>query len=224
MIGLNPEYSFYSGAASELGVGVKIDSLNTFDKDMFDAKYLRQSLAWMMALARSELGATISMYGESKDPFGTAVAIGGVGFGSEELLSILVDDLAAHLKAAQRDLGYQAAVDPKKSIDESSLAYFRRTQLINDLLAKVVSSGDPEIAVMAKPYAETSNRYTESMARKIVLATTRVSSTSGSTTRTTSDTERLTGVRFQDRVNLLQCQRNLERAFGPPSEFTSALQ
>ena len=88
----------------------------------------------------------------------------------------------------------------------------------------MVSSGDPEIAVMAKPYAETSNRYTESMARKIVLATTRVSSTSGSTTRTTSDTERLTGVRFQDRVNLLQCQRNLERAFGPPSEFTSALQ
>ena len=224
LIAMNPEYSFYSGAASELGVGVKLDSLDTSDKEMFDVKYLRQSLAWMMALARSELGATISMYGESKDPFGTAVAIGGVGFGSEELLSILVDDLAAHLKAAQRDPGYQAAIDPKEKVDESSLGYFRRTQLINDLLAKVVSSGDPEIAVMAKPYAETSNRYTESMARKIVLATTRVSSTSGSTTRTTSDTERLTGVRFQDRVNLLQCQRNLERAFGPPSEFTSALQ
>ena len=224
LIGLNPEYSFYSGAASELGVGVKINSESTFDKDMFEAKFLRQSLAWMMALARSELGATISMYGESEDPFGTAVAIGGVGFGSEELLSILVDDLAAHLKAAQRDPGYQAAVDPKKGIDESSLAYFRRTQLINDLLAKVVSSGDPEITVMAEPYAETSNRYTETMAKKIVLGTNpRLYSNTGST-RTTSTSEQFTGVRFQDRVNLLQCQRNLESRFGPPTEFTSALQ
>ena len=224
LIAMNPEYSFYSGAASELGVGVKLDSLDTSDKEMFDVKYLRQSLAWMMALARSELGATISMYGESKDPFGTAVAIGGVGFGSEELLSILVDDLAAHLKAAQRDLGYQAAVDPKKSIDESSLAYFRRTQLINDLLAKVVSSGDPEITVMAKPYAETSNRYTETMAKKIVSGTTPQLYSNTGSTRTTSTFEGTTGIRFQDRVNLLQCQRNLESRFGPPTEFTSALQ
>ena len=224
LIGLNPEYSFYSGAASEIGVGVKIDSLNTFDKDMFDAKYLRQSLAWMMALARSELGATISMYGKSKDPFGSAVAIGGIGFGSKELLSILVDDLAAHLKAAQRDPGYQAAVDPAKDVDESSLVYLRRTQLINDLLAKVVSSGDPEITVMAKPYAETSNRYTETMVTKIVSVTTPLSYSSNSSSTSTSRTEYLSGVRFQNRENLLNCQRALERMLGPPTENLSALQ
>ncbi len=224
LIAMNPEYSFYSGAASELGVGVKLDSLDTSDKEMFDVKYLRQSLAWMMALARSELGATISMYGESKDPFGTAVAIGGVGFGSEELLSILVDDLAAHLKAAQRDPGYQAAVDPKEKVDESSLGYFRRTQLINDLLAKVASSGDPEIIVMAKPYAETSNRYTESMARKIVKATNPRFYASRETTRTTTNTVQFSGIQFHDRDSLNGCQQYLEAAYGSPPEITSALQ
>jgi len=224
LIGMNPEYSFYSGAASDLGVGVNLESLSTYDAEMFDIKYLRQSLAWMMALARSELGATISMYGESEDPFGTAVAIGGVGFGSKELLNILVDDLAAHLKAAQRDPGYQMAVDLKERVDESSLAYLRRTQLINDLLAKVAGSGDPEIAVMAKPYAETADLYTETMARKIVAATTQISTSSGSTTRSTSTSENLTGIRFQNRRNLLQCQRSLESRFGPPAAFTSALQ
>lgn len=221
LIGMNPEYSFYSGVASEFGVGVKIGSLESSAKDMFAAKYLRQSLAWMMALARSELGATISMYGESKDPFGAAVAIGGVGFGSKEFLSILVDDLAAHLKSAQRDRGYQEALDPREKIDERSLAYLRRTQLIDDLLVKVMSSGVPEIVTTARPYAKKAESYGETMVYKIVVATTPVEYTqkSGPISRTTQS-ERTVGVRFNNRENLLNCQRALERALGPPHDLT----
>ena len=40
LIAMNPEYSFYSGAASELGVGVKLDSLDTSDKETVSYTHL----------------------------------------------------------------------------------------------------------------------------------------------------------------------------------------
>ena len=75
----------------------------------------------------------------------------------------------------------------------------------------LAQDAEVDAAALAKPYAETSNRYTESMAKKIVLATTRVTSTSGSTTRTVSETEQ---IQF-NREDLLQCQRALESRFPP---------
>jgi len=198
LIAMNPEYSFFS------------------DGD------LKTSLAWMMALARIELGATMSMYGKTEDPFGAAVKVGGLEFGAEEYLEILVDDLATHLKAAQMDAGYQKALKPREKVDASSLAHLRRTQLINDLLNKVISSGEEEIVYAAEPYAETAQEYVDQMIGKITSATT--ASRQVGSEQSEYEHNQVSGVRFNNRENLLACQANLERRFGPPTDLGSPLE
>jgi len=172
VIKMSPEYSFYSGVASGLGLDAKLEFSTKKEKDKADKKYLKKSLAWMMALARVELGATMSMYGETDDPFGAVASIGGAKFGAEEFLEILVDDLTTHLKAIQQDNGYQNILHPESEVDASSLAYLRRTQLINDMLTKVASSDDARIVALAKPYAIVAQQYTHQMVAKVVEATT----------------------------------------------------
>lgn len=199
LIELNPEYSFFS------------------DSD------LKASLAWMMALARVELGATMSMYGNTDDPFGATVRIGGAEFGATEYLQILVNDLAIHLKAAQLDPNYRKSLSFKEKVDASSLAHLRRTQLINDLLNKVISSGDSDLISQATPYTETAQKYVDQMVGKITAATTR-QRRSGSQEYDSGVNSRLTGVRFNNRTHLRNCQIRLEQIYGPPSDLGSPLQ
>ena len=217
LIGTKSEYSFYSGVVSSLGLDTDFSSLEgESSSDDVESGYLKHSLAWMMALARVELGATMSMYGEGEDPFGQAVMIGGVGFGADEYLSILVDDVSAHLKAAQTDDSYAKSLNPKGKIDDSTLNHLRRTQLINDMLAKVISSQIPEIVVVAGPYAEVAQKYVDDMTEKIRRATTTVviPPVASESTETSSSSDTYSGtlgsVRFQNRGNLLECQRALE--------------
>ena len=171
LIGMNREYSFYSGVVSKLGLDTDFSSLKKEATSDVKSGYLKHSLAWMMALARVELGATMSMYGNDEDPFGKAVALGGVKFGAKEFLGILVYDAAAHLKAAQTDSNYLKALDPKEAAGNSTLNHLRRTQLINDMLAKAVSSQMPEIVAVARPYAEVAKRYVDDLTEKVNTAT-----------------------------------------------------
>ena len=182
LIEMNSEYSFYSGVASGLGSDTDLSTTEeeSSSDDDDESGYLKHSLAWMMALARVELGATISMYGDDEDPFGKAVALGGVGFGAEEYLSILVDDAAAHLKAAQADSDYAKALKRTGPVDSTTLNHLRRTQLINDMLVKATSSQVPEVVAVAGPYVEVAQQYVDDMKKKISNATSsfRASSTS----------------------------------------------
>ena len=188
LIEMNSEYSFYSGVVSNLGLDTDPSSSEEesneeeSNPDYAESGYLKHSLAWMMALARVELGATMSMYGDDEDPFGQAVMVGGVGFGAKEYLSVLVDYAAAHLKAAQADSSYVHALKPEEEVCSSTLNHLRRTQLINDMLAKVVSSQVPEVVAVARPYAEVAQRYVDDMTKKINNATSTPSSRSSSET------------------------------------------
>lgn len=157
------------------------------------------------------------MYGDLEDPFGIPIAIGGGEFGAVEYLQILVDDLAAHLKAAADDESYHKALNPRLKVDNNSLAFLRRTRLIDSLLTKVMSSEQTEITSLAAPYAKQAEEYVETMVGKIVYATSSLTQT-GTGTETTSGTETdITSIRFVNRRNLLQCQRNLERQYPIPS-------
>ena len=159
LVGMKSEYSFYSGVASNMGLDTDFSSLDQESSTDVESSYLKHSLAWMMALARVELGATMSMYGDGmEDPFGKAVTLGGVGFGAEEYLSVLVDDVAAHLKAVQNDDSYIRTLAPEEEVGSLTLNHLRRTQLINDMLGKVISSQIPEIVAVAGPYAEVAQR------------------------------------------------------------------
>lgn len=221
LIQSRPEYSFHSGVAMELGLGARFDSQNAPERKEMDDKYLKHSLAWMMALARVELGATISMYGDTDDPFGAVVGIGGGEFGAKEYLSILLDDLAAHLKAAQMDVDYQKGLSLEEKVDESSLAHLRRTQLISDMLNKVVSSGDPEIISVTGPYAQMAQQMIDQLVEKITVATTSHMMVTGSNKVDISSGQH---VRFHNRANLTGCQIALERRNRPPVVTLSPLQ
>ena len=225
LIQSRPEYSYHSGVAMELGLDARLDSANASKRQEMEAKYLKHSLAWMMALARVELGATISMYGDTDDPFGAAVAVGGGEFGAEEYLSILLDDSAAHLKSAQMDVDYQRGLSPKEKVDAGSLAHLRRTQLISEMLNKVISSGDSEIISVAGPYAQMAQQMTDQLTEKITVATTSYAiPVGGSESSSTRRSSRTTGLRFENRYNLRQCQLLLESQYGPPQTTSSPLQ
>lgn len=218
LIQARPEYSFHSGVAMELGLDVQLDAANETEHEEVEAKYLKHSLAWMMALARVELGSTISMYGETDDPFGDAVLVGGGEFGAVEYLSILLDDSAAHIKSAQTDEDYQRGLDPQENVDESSLADLRRTQLIGDMLNKVISTGDSELIAIAGPYAQRAQQLNDQLTEKISIATTSYAiPVEGGKSYSVRRRERMSGVRFIDRTNLLSCQRALESRFPAPT-------
>ena len=230
LIGLNSEYSFYSGVVTDLGFDTDFSSSDGESSSDVESGYLKHSLAWMMALARVELGATMSMYGDGEDPFGNPVRLGGVRFGAEEYLSILVDDVAAHLKAAQTDSGYISALNRKSKVDGSTLKHLRRTQLIDDMLAKVVSSQIPEIVAVVGPYSEAAQQYVDDITEKISIATTTFvspptisESTESSSFSGTFDSEELTSVQFQNRGHLLACQLALESLYPPPATAVSPL-
>lgn len=223
LIAQNPEFAFYSGIASNLGLQPNLSAMSSGELTDLDNNFRRSSLAWMMALARVELGATVAMFGDQDDPFGVPIAIGGGQFGAVEYLQILVDDLAAHLKAAAEDGNYHKALNPKLKVDNNSLAFLRRTQLIDALLTKVMSSGQSEIMSEARPYAKRAEDYVETMIAKIGYATSTYSQTSSSTGSSTSTESRLAGARFVNRENLLNYQRNLERHFPPPLPTESPL-
>ena len=225
LIQSRPEYSFHSGVAMELGLDAQLNSSDSSEREQMEDKYLKHSLAWMMALARVELGATFSMYGDTNDPFGDAVVVGGREFGADQYLSILLDDLAAHLKAAHVDMDYQKGLSLKENVDERSLAHLRRTQLINDMLTKVISSGDSDIIAATGPYAETAQDLIDQLTTKIAIATTSFAiETASSSSSSTTESSRLTGVRFDNRRNLRACQVAMERRLGPPETITSPLE
>ena len=187
LIQSRPEYSFHSGVVMKLGLDAKLSSSTSPNGDLAGTQYLKHSLAWMMALARVELGATMSMYAKTDDPFGDAVRVGGQEFGAEEFLRILLDDLAAHLKSAQIDPDYQRGLGLKEKVDETSLADLRRTQLIGDMLEKVQSSGDTKIIAQTEPYAKMTENAVGQLLLKIAAATTRVSVSTGVSTSTSTE-------------------------------------
>lgn len=223
LISENPEYAFYSGVALNYGLQPNVAEMDAEQVAELDKNCRQSSLAWMMALARVELGATVAMYGEQEDPFGVPVAIGGTEFGAEEYLKVLVDDLAAHLKAAVGDQRYHNALNPKLKVDNGSLAFLRRTQLIDALLDKVMSSGEQEVMTEVAPYAEKAEEYVDTMIDKIEYAVSPETQTRTSIESDTVTDSQITGVRFQNRQSLLACQRALESRFPAPETSESPL-
>ena len=106
----------------------------------------------------------------------------------------------------------------------------RRTQLIDDMLAKVVSSQIPEIVAVVGPYSEAAQQYVDDITEKISIATTTFvspptisESTESSSFSGTFDSEELTSVQFQNRGHLLACQLALESLYPPPATAVSPL-
>ena len=149
LISFRPEFSFHIGLAKAYGG----------DEISFDAKRIvfsnsaaqpqgaqnnptagkstRSGLAWLMALARVELSASLSAYTDLENPF---VKIPPTDFDRRQYEAIVFDDGLFHLQALNNDRDFQEISRKTKKASLLTLDYWRRLKLTQDLLAFAAES------------------------------------------------------------------------------------
>ena len=166
------EFVFYSGMTA--GVEQPKTVTDNEDEDVIEAnpqdiagnQFRKQSLAWLMALAKVELNATRAMYIPGDGAF---KANAGDKFGLLEYYHVLLDDVAAHLQAIETDKQFKKAI--KKSLETASsetVAYLRRLKLITSMLIALEQSGDPMIAEKSAEYRKTIDGYNQTLLAQAV--------------------------------------------------------
>ena len=166
-----PEFVFYSGMTA----GVQQPQPAADNKDMEAepqdvanavSPFKKQSLAWLMALAKVELNATHSMYVPGNVAF---IPKDDAEFGLLEYYHVLLDDVAAHLQAIETDDQFKKAI--KKSFETATsetVAYMRRLKLISSMLIALEQSGDPMIAEKSTEYRKTIDSYNKTLTAQAV--------------------------------------------------------
>ena len=162
MLDDRPEFSFCNGVDS-LGTGRVALAAKATDNQWLDP-YMRRGLPWMTALARVELGATMSMYGDSKKPF---AEFAPSAFDLAAYLEIMFDDVVVHLKDLAQDSGFRTVVQPAHAPDSWTLAYLRRIKLIRDMLAVLYLTEQPEMIANLVPLESELKYYQNKLVRRI---------------------------------------------------------
>ena len=158
-----PEFSFYSGVTIDLGVP-QLDFTDAKTRSEFDQSYRRNSLTWLLAIARVEVNATASMYGNIKNPFAwnrTSTV------GMREYYQVLLDDSAAHLMALVNDPELKDIVNPRKPLNANVLPNLIRLKLVSDMLAAIYGTNDVALMRQVEPYMKETNSAVESIIAKI---------------------------------------------------------
>ncbi len=166
------EFSFYSGVVS--GVGANAGGAKQRDPMAFEQSFKKNSLAWLLALARVEIAATASMYGRSKAPFQDMAP---ENYGFSEYLAVLLDDLSAHVNALATDQDLKRVCELTVKADSNTLAYLRRLKLVTDMLNTVQTASNGEFAYRARQIKRELKKYEQDLVNKVVLATANLSST-----------------------------------------------
>lgn len=167
MIESRKEFAFYSGALSQLGADAMAAKQS---KPMeFERGFKKNSLAWLLALARVEIGATASMYGRSKTPFRDLAP--AHGWGMDEYLAVLADDLNAHVNALATDPDLKAVSKVNVKADSRTLAYLRRVKLVKDMLGAIQSAAGEQYAFQSRRVRKELEKYEKSLVRKVLLST-----------------------------------------------------
>ena len=133
------EYAFFS--SSDLDSGVRRDESLADRKRSSDKK---QSLQWMLALARIEIGAGVSMYGRIGNAF---ELLRPASFGAEEYSLLVAADAEAHSKAMMSDQALHARLKKSRKADSDTIAYMRRLKVVNDMVEYVKNNNDQEEVV-----------------------------------------------------------------------------
>ena len=171
-----PEYIFYSGMVAGVdqpkplaGVDPNKDAAGAKPSQIAGSQFKKQSLAWLMGLARVELGATRSMYLEGDDWF---VPTPAVTFGLTEYYHVLLEDVAAHLQALDTDAQFKRAIKKSFKIASSeTLAYLRRLKMVSSMLVALEESGAPVIAQRATDFRKEVTDYTEVLTAQVTRST-----------------------------------------------------
>jgi len=159
-----PEFVFYSGMTAGVkqlkpfaGKNPIKNVADANPQEVANSQYKKQSLAWLMALAKVELNATRAMYNQGAGAF-TPKA--GDNFGLLEYYHVLLDDVAAHLQAIETDDQFKRAIKKSlKTAGSETVAYLRRLKVISSMLIALEKSGDPMIAEKSAEYRKTIDGY-----------------------------------------------------------------
>ena len=128
----------------------------------------RRSLQWMLALARVEIGASLSMYGHIGNAFFQTQP---EDFGVEEYGRLVADDAVAHVSALQTDEKIQKRVRSPKRVDSDTVAYLRRLKVVSDMLEYTRENAPEEIASMAVETSPKLKKARRELSRQIEVAT-----------------------------------------------------
>lgn len=163
-----PEFTYFNGAHTALPNRPNLRQADPFQREQFYDSFQREGMAWMMALARVELGATMSMYGNSKAPFH---AISTSDYDIEAYVQVLADDAVAHMKSLAQESGFDKVTKRGRPIDTWTLAYLRRLKLIRDMLASLQAIGNAEVKVRIAPYDKQLARYEKRLMKEVYAQT-----------------------------------------------------
>lgn len=166
MIEDRKEFAFYSGTLSELGANAAAAKQN--NPQSFEKSFKKSSLAWLLALARVEIGATASMYSRSKTPFQD---MAGNEFGIDEYLYVLADDLNAHINALATDQDLKTVCKLSVKADSNTLAYLRRIKLVKDMLFAIQSAAGDQYASQLRRVRKDLEKYEKNLVAKVIIAT-----------------------------------------------------
>lgn len=172
-----PEFIFYSGMTAGVKQPQPVvtkDVAGADPSESLDSPFKKQSLAWMLALAKVELNATRSMYWPGDGAFMQQAGT----FGLVEYHHVLLDDVAAHLNAIETDDEFEKAIKRSATLANSdTVAYLRRLKLIGSMLIALEQSGDPMIAEKSAQYRKTIDAYNKTLEAQVVNSTKRVRQT-----------------------------------------------
>ena len=143
-----PLLSFCNGSNRDGVTRASLDQLPPEQRTRLETKYARSGLKWMMALARVELAATLSLHSSIERPFGVLLA----DVDQHAYLDILTDDAIAHLKSLAHEPGFQQVTERRHRADSWTMAYLRRIKMIRDMLQTLVEQGGPQVATEIAPY------------------------------------------------------------------------
>ncbi|MEM7455846.1 MAG: hypothetical protein AAF456_15945 [Planctomycetota bacterium] len=171
----------------------------------------RHSLAWMLALARIEIGSTVSMYGTTEGPY---AEFGSQTFGLDEYAILMIDDAASHIKILSEDNYFFDVLARKTEVGSDTLAYLRRIKVVDDMIYALRSLGNRQLNTAMEPYSSELDAYRDRLVEKVRIATASFTQTSGATTiESTQLNEEILNLRFQNRENLRSCQRMSEAMY-----------
>ena len=160
----HPEFSYFQGLGTAFREPPDLEKADPDARARFNDRFQKGGLAWMIALARIELGATISMYGKREQPFTDIVTF---NFGTEEYRQLLVDDVIRHLKSlAQEDL-FRDVVDGERLVDTWTLAYLRRLKLIKDMMITISAVAEQTTIQEMRPYFDELAKHEKTLVDRV---------------------------------------------------------
>ncbi len=163
-----PEFSFFSGELlSVLNRNALVKSESSRADEGTHRRFHRQTLAWLDALARIEVGATVAMYGDTPNGF---EFLAPRDVGRPEYFALLLDDVAVHLRALEQDPLFKKLQDRTSGANSDTLAYLRRMKMVGEMLLAAGRAEGNQFADSAEDYLREIRKASRKLAAKTELA------------------------------------------------------